>query len=67
VLVGRITDAQIIAAGRGIRELRQLRKVHGSGRWLKKKGRARVRLDDGTICFAIGKKDLKLKRILQET
>lgn len=42
---------------------------------MKRKGRARVRLDDGTICLAevhwyeahgIGKKDLKLKRILEE-
>jgi hypothetical protein len=63
VVLGRITDVQTIAARGAIRELRQPRKRHG------------VRLDDGTICFAevhwyeahgIGKKRLKLKRILQE-
>jgi hypothetical protein len=75
VVLGRIMGLETIAAGRAIRELPKLRKRHGPGRWLKRKGRARVRLDDGTICFAevhwyeahgIGKKDLKLKRILQE-
>jgi hypothetical protein len=66
---------QTIAAGCAIRELQRLRKRHGPGRWLKRKGRARVRLGDGTICLAevhwyeahgIGKKNLKLKRILEE-
>lgn len=75
VLLGRITAVQTIAAAGAIRELRQLRKRHGPGRWLKKKGRARVRLDDGTICFGevhwyeahgIARKSLKLKRILEE-
>jgi len=75
VVLGRITDVQTIAVGGAIRELQQLRKRHGPGRWLKKKGRARVRLGDGTICFAevhwyeahgIGKKDLKLKRLLED-
>jgi len=74
-ILGRITDVQTIAVGSAIHEIRRLEKTHGRGHWLKRKGRARVRLDDGTICLAevhwyeahgIGKKDLKLKRILEE-
>lgn len=36
-VVGAITDIEIIAVGRSIRELARLRKVHGTGRWRKLK------------------------------
>ncbi len=69
-LVGPITEIQLIAVGRAIRGLARLRKRHGSGRWRKLKGIARVRLIDGTIHTAeihwyeahgIGRKELKIK------
>ncbi|MBN1454041.1 MAG: hypothetical protein JW963_23700 [Anaerolineales bacterium] len=72
-IVGEITDIDIIAVGRAIRELDRLQKTHGKGRWRKLKGLATVRLPDNTTCFAevhwyeahgIGKKDIKIKRIL---
>ncbi|MCH7989564.1 MAG: hypothetical protein IID46_10520, partial [Planctomycetes bacterium] len=53
----------------------RLRKVYGMGRWRKLKGRATVRLPDDTLCKAeihwyeahgIGRKDIKIKRILSE-
>jgi hypothetical protein len=73
-LVGRISEIETIASGSSIRELARLRKIYGLGRWMKRKGIARVRLSDGTICMAevhwyeahgIGRKELKLKQILE--
>lgn len=51
-LVGPLTDVETIATGRGIRELPRLNKLHGKGRWRKRKGQAEVLLPDGTICRA---------------
>jgi hypothetical protein len=72
-VIGTISEIETIAVGRSIRELPRLRKVHGPGRWRKMKGVSRVRLPDGAIRSAelhwyeahgIGKKDLKIKRLL---
>jgi hypothetical protein len=72
-LVSEIVDIEIIAVGRSIRELDRLKKLYGEGRWRKRKGRAMIRLPDGTLCNAeihwyeahgIGRKDIKIKRIL---
>ena len=72
-LVGDIVDIQIIAAGTGVRIASQLRKRYGKGRWRKLKGRAMVRLPDGTVRLAevhwfqahgIGKKKMRIKRFL---
>lgn len=74
-IIGEIADIGTIAAGRSIREISRLRKVYGIGRWRKLKGIAMVRLFDGTICKAevhwyeahgVGKKEFKIKRILEE-
>jgi len=73
-IVGPVRDVQVIARGRGIRELRRLRKAYGSGHWHKKKGVARIQLIDGTIlkselhwyeAHGIGKKEFKIKRVLE--
>jgi hypothetical protein len=72
-LVGNLTDVEIIATGRGIRELPRLRRLYGNGRWRKMKGVARIRLRDGRLRLAelhwyeahgIGKKEFKRKRYL---
>ncbi len=74
-VIGEITNVEIIAVGSSIREIVRLRKVYGTARWRKLKGIARVRFSDGIICKAevhwyeahgIGKKEIKLKRILDE-
>lgn len=74
-ILGHITQQRTIAVGRGIRELRRLRKIYGPGKWRKVKGIARVRLPDGTISLAevhwydahgIGRTELKVKRLLPE-
>ncbi len=74
-IIGKITNIETIGIGKSIREISRLRKVYGTSRWRKLKGRATVRLSDGTICktevhwyeaHGIGKKEMKIKRILEE-
>ena len=72
-LIGPISEVEIIAVGSQIRDLRSLRKKHGSGRWRKLKGIGLVRLPNGSECYAelhwyeahgIGKKEMKVKELL---
>ena len=74
-ILGEIPDTETIATGRGIRELRRLRKSYGGRRWRKLKGVAKIKLTDGTICLAelhwyeahrVGPKEFKIKKILEE-
>ena len=51
-IVGEITSTETIASGSGVRERARLRRQYGQGRWRKRKGVARVRLIDGTLCLA---------------
>jgi len=71
-IIGPVRDVQTIAAGASIREVGRLRKAFGRGRWRKRKGIARARLDDGTYAIVelhwheahgIGKHDIKIKEI----
>jgi hypothetical protein len=73
-IVDEVTNVETIAAGREIRELKRLNKVYGQGRWRKRKGLARIRLSDGTLCRAevhwyeahgIGAREYKIKSIVQ--
>lgn len=72
-ILGRISNPKTIAVGKGVREVERLRKVYGPGRWRKRKGIARVKLPDGTVCRAevhwyeahgVGRKEFKIKRLL---
>ena len=72
--LGEISDIETIATGRGVYIRRYLERTYGKGRWRKRKGRATVRLADGTVCEAemhwfeahgIGRKDFKIKRELR--
>ncbi len=72
-VLGDIADIETFATGSAIREIARLRRVHGRGRWRKRKGIARVRLADGSIHMAevhwyeaagIGRKELKIKHLL---
>jgi hypothetical protein len=69
-LLGPIRAVETIAAGRAIRQLRRLRRRYGAGRWRKRKGVARVRLQDGTVheaevhwyeAHGIGRREMKIK------
>lgn len=73
-IIGRVSNIETIASGKGIRERRRLSKVYGGRLWRKLKGTADVQLADGTICHAevhwyeahgVGAKEFKIKRILE--
>jgi hypothetical protein len=72
-IIGEISQVETFAVGSGIKEIARLRKVHGRGRWRKRKGVAHVRLDDGSFHLAevhwyeaagIGRKEFKIKQLL---
>ena len=74
-IVGEITDVETIAVGTSIRDIARLREEFGPGRWRKMKGLATVRLANRRIRRAevhwyeshgIGKKKMKIKRILRD-
>lgn len=69
-LVGEISEMETIAVGRRIRERRRLVRSYGDGRWRKLKGKASVRLPDGTVVKAevhgyemsgAGRKEIKVR------
>lgn len=72
-IVGDIAHAETFTIGTSIREIARLRKRYGRGRWRKRKGIARVRLEDGTIrqaevhwyeAHGIGRRDFKIKHFI---
>jgi hypothetical protein len=72
-IVGDIEEIETFATGRGIRELARLNRNYGRGRWRKRKGKATIRLSDGTERIAelhwyeasgIGRKEYKIKQYL---
>ena len=72
-ILGEISEAEMIAVGRAIHDLRRLEKLYGKARWRKIKGTAFVRLRDGSIrkaelhwyeAHGIGKKEFKRKHYL---
>lgn len=74
-IIGSITGVETIASGRGIHDLRRLRKNYGKGRWRKMKGIAQIRLRNGHIRVAevhwyeahgIGKREMKRRRYLDK-
>ncbi len=69
-IVGEIKQIETISRGNGIRNLARLQHIYGQGNWRKLKGKAHVRLVDGSIHLAeihwyqannIGKKEFKIK------
>ena len=74
-VLGKISEVQVIAAGKAIREHDRLRRIYGPGRWRKCKGIAKVRLPGGAFCQAevhwyeahgMGRKEIKIKRLLRD-
>jgi hypothetical protein len=72
-VIGKIENVETIAVGGRIHDIMRLRKQYGPGRWRKLKGVARVRLENGSLrtaevhwyeAYGIGKKKMKIKRIL---
>lgn len=72
-IVGPITDVEIIAIGRSIRQRSRLRRQHGQGRWRKLKGNAMVRIPNGEVrraeihwyeAHGVGRVRYKIKRFV---
>ena len=72
-IVSEITGIEVIAKGRGIRTLPELRAKYGPGNWRKMKGVAVVELANGHTrraevhwyeAHGIGRKGFKVKRFL---
>ena len=72
-IVGEIEQIETIATGRRVKVRALLQKVHGRGRWRKRKGIASVRLPSGTIrrvelyryeAHGTGRRDFKIKAYL---
>ena len=73
-VIGEIRGLEVIASGRGIRDLHILTKLFGAGNWRKLKGFTVVRFANGTVAEAevhwyeahgIGKRLMKVKRVLR--
>jgi len=73
-IVGRISSAETIAAGKAVRIRRHLIRRFGAGRWRKMKGEATIRFADGTLqraelhwfeAHGIGRVYFKRKRNLE--
>jgi hypothetical protein len=74
-IIGRIKSVEVIAVGGSIRDIMRIRKQYGSGRWRKLKGVATMKLENGNMRTAevhwyeahgIGKRKMKIKRLLDE-
>ncbi len=74
-IIGPIEAVEPIARGTSVKIRAYLRKAYGRGRWRKLKGVARVRLPSGAErkvelhwyeAHGIGRRDLKIKRYLDE-
>jgi hypothetical protein len=72
-IISEITDIEVIAVGKSIRDRSRLYQQHGPGRWRKLKGIAMIRLRNGRIrkaelhwyeAHGIGRKEMKRKRYL---
>ena len=72
-IISDITDEEVIAIGRSIRDLERLREQYGDGRWRKMKGIATIQLRNGRVrkaeihwyeAHGIGQKEFKRKRYL---
>jgi hypothetical protein len=73
IIRGNITEIEVIATGKSVRQRGALRRRYGAGRWRKLKGVAMVELVDGSTrraelhwfeAHGIGKKNFKIKRFL---
>ncbi len=69
-ILGEIERVETIATGSSVRVRALLNKFHGKGRWRKRKGIARVRLQGGAVrrvelhwyeAHGIGRRDFKIK------
>ena len=72
-IIGNIESIETIAVSKSIKDFSRIRRQYGLGRWGKMKGKAKIRLINGSIRYAelhwyeahgIGKKKIKIKHFL---
>ena len=72
-ILSDVSNVETIARGRGIGELKRLRRVYGKVNWRKRKGIAQIKLENGTVKLAevhwyegtgVGRKEYKIKKYL---
>lgn len=72
-IIGNIESIETIAVSKSIKDFSRIRRQYGLGRWRKMKGKAKIRLINGSIRYAelhwyeahgIGKKKIKIKHFL---
>jgi len=72
-IISEIQNLETLFVGGKIRDIMRLRNQYGPGRWRKLKGTAEIRLQSGKIrtaelhwyeAHAIGRKKMKIKRLL---
>jgi hypothetical protein len=72
-IIGTLSNIEVIATGKKIKELKRLNKVYGEGRWRKLKGNATIEVENGSKylvelhwyeAHAVGKKEYKIKKFL---
>jgi hypothetical protein len=75
-LASPIVEIEVIATGQGVRIRNLLNRQYGKGRWRKMRGNATVRFLNGSLRLAeihwyeahgIGRRDLKIKRFLEQS
>ncbi len=73
-IIGEVSDVEIVAVGKSIREISRLNKVYGRARWRKMKGFTKLLLENGKKIYAeihwyeahgFGKIEYKIKRIIK--
>lgn len=73
-ILSEISEIEIISIDTSIREITRLRRIYGTGRWRKLKGKATIRLEDSYItkaelhwyeCHGIGRKEIKIKKYIK--
>ena len=74
-IISDVTEIELIAVGRAIRDLARLRKRYGRGRCRKMKGVATIRLANGQMrraelhwyeAHGLGRREFKRKRYVRE-
>jgi len=74
-VISNFVEVETIARGRGILELKRLRRIHGIANWRKRKGIALIEFQDGSIFRAelhwyeangVGKRELKIKKLISK-
>ena len=60
-ILGEIQWSETIASGRSIRELRRLNRIYGKTTWRKRKGIAKIKLEDGTVSFDMAAQEIMVR------